>query len=229
MLSKNDAIKTLQGIMTETQDDHRIEKIEGYILKIEGISEEQFAEIATRSLGENAGVQDFINWVDNRLNHELVGTGFIELNDMVSYNIAGSKQDTIALHVIPEHVSTTDIRNMGPYLVDALEQLSMQIESGEIEGVENVFAVSHILRIKKLQDGFRELGFEVGKADEAFQEHFKNPYQANLKVATMLSDEWKELKEEFKSRQPQIDVYANAKKNQEAPAEQDQSDDNEDR
>ena len=45
----------------------------------------------------------------------------------------------------------------------------------------------------------------------------------------MLSDEWKELKEEFKSRQPQIDVHANAKKNQEAPAEQDQSDDNEDR
>lgn len=211
MISKNESLQTLKSMIAETTDENKKTKLIGYIEKINSVTENQFYEIAKKSLGEECRIDDFIKWVNVRLNHELVGTKFVELNDMVSYNIAGSKADTIALHVVPKHVTKTDIRNMGPYLVDALNQLREKVKNNDIKGVTNIFAVSPILRAKKLQEGFRNLGFEVKKGDEAFQEHFDNPYQAEISIEKIISDEWKKIRDEYMESQPNIDVHAREK------------------
>ena len=100
---------------------------------------------------------------------------------------------------------------MGPYLVDALNQLREKVKNKEIEDITNIFAVSPILRAKKLQEGFRALGFEVKKGDEAFQEHFGNPYQAGISIEKILSDEWETIRDEYMKSQPDIDVHAREK------------------
>ena len=211
MISKKESLQTLKSMIAETTDENKKTKLIGYIEKINSVTENQFYEIAKKSLGEECRIDDFIKWVNVRLNHELVGTKFVELNDMVSYNIAGSKADTIALHVVPKHVTKTDIRNMGPYLVDALNQLREKVKNNDIKGVTNIFAVSPILRAKKLQEGFRNLGFEVKKGDETFQEHFDNPYQAEISIEKIISDEWKKIRDEYMESQPNIDVHAREK------------------
>ena len=211
MISKNECLKVLENMISNTTDENKKNKLIGYVEKINSITDDKFSEVAVRSLGENCQIEDFMKWINVRLNHELAGTEFIELNDMVSYNIAGSKADTIALHVVPKHVTKTDIRNMGPYLVDALNQLREKVKNNDIKGVTNIFAVSPILRAKKLQEGFRALGFEVKKGDEAFQEHFENPYQAEISIEKIISDEWEKIRDEYMESQPNIDVHAREK------------------
>lgn len=229
MISKNECLKVLEDMISNTTDENKKNKLIGYSAKINSITDEKFKEVAMRSLGENCHIEDFMKWINGRLNHELVGTEFIKLNDMVSYNIAGNKMDTIALHVVPKHVTTTDIRNMGPYLVDALNQLRQKVKSGEIEDVTNIFAVSDILKLRKLQEAFSLLGFDVGKGDEAFSGHFKNPYQAGISIEKILSKEWEDMRDEFCKNQPKVDVHAIAKMEQIKVDKTDQSDDSEDR
>ena len=197
MLSKKDAILTIDNLIAETEDNDKKVKLYEYKDKIEEISNEQFCEICTRSLGENGDVGTLRKWITNKLEHQLVGTKFIKLNDMVSYNIAGGTKETIALHVVPKHVTKTDIRNMGPYLVDALEQLKDKIKKEELKDVKQVFAVSDILRSRLLKKGFEELGFTYSEGAREFKEHFKNPYQAELSVEKLLSDEWEEIKNAY--------------------------------
>lgn len=135
---------------------------------------------------------------------ELQGTKFVQLNNLVSYNIAGISKDTIALHVVPAQVTTSQIRNSGSYLVDALEQLRTKLKEGDFEEVETIFAVSDILKLKLLQGYFRDLGFDVKEGEEMFRRRFKNPYQASLPKDNLLSEDWEKRKENFMKGKPTI-------------------------
>lgn len=198
MITKNQAIEVLNNYLIEVNDENEINICKELLSKIEGVSENDFSVIACRTLGKNADINEFNDWLNKKIHdHELYGTKFVELNNMISYNLAGNLKTTIALHVVPTKVSFEQIRNSGSYLVDALEQLRNMINDGEFENIETIFAVSDILKLGILQKYFNELGFKVEKADEIFRKKFKNPYQASLSKDGLMSVEWEKLKDKF--------------------------------
>ncbi len=206
MITKNQAMQIIRNYMSESTDDKKVEKCNLWLLKLSTISEKEFNEIARHTLGEDSGVNEFNSWLMQRLQgHELQGTKFVELNEFVSYNIAGSSQKTLALHIVPKHVTNKDIRNSGSYLAEALEHLRAKIKNGEFENIESVFAVSDILKLKILQGYFKELGFDIKEGEEIFKGHFRNPYQAHLSKEVLVSDEWEELKEQFMKSRPTVE------------------------
>lgn len=205
MISKAQAIQNVREYILELKDDTKIDKCKDIIKKINSISEEKFSKIVHNTLGENANIEDFKNWLVSKLKErDLHETEFTQLNEMVSYNIAGTNQNTVVLHVAPKHVTMEQIRNGGSYLVDALEQIKMKLQNGEIENIETVFAVSDILKLKSLQKDFKGLGFGITQGEERFRRRFKNPYQASLDTKTLLSDEWEEKKKKFMNGRPTI-------------------------
>lgn len=230
MLSKNECLQVINSMMTNTTDEKKKNKLIKFADKINSKSEEQLQKIAKETLGENCEIGDFQKWITDKLERKLVGTEFVELNDMVSYNIAGGEADTLALHVGPKKLSHSEIRNMGPYLVDALDQLREKVENGEIKGITNVFAVSDILKINTFREAFLELGFNYGEGDEAFKDQFKRtPYQAEILIENFMSEEWKQLRDKFMEKQPEIDVHARAKADKLSKKNQDPGDDSENR
>lgn len=206
MISKDQAIQNVREYILELKDDDKIDKCKDIIEKIYSISEEEFNKIVHNTLGENANIEDFKNWLLSKLQErDLHETEFTQLNEMVSYNIAGTNQNTVVLHVAPKHVTMEQIRNGGSYLVDALEQIKTKLQNGEIKNIETVFAVSDILKLKSLQKYFKGLGFGITQGEERFRRRFKNPYQAALDTETLLSDEWEERKKKFMDGRPTIE------------------------
>lgn len=206
MVTKNQAIEIVQNYILESKDDDKVDKCKDMLAKLNSISEEEFNKIVCRTLGENSGVNEFNSWLTSKLQeHDLQGTEFVQLNEFVSYNIAGISKSTLALHVVPTHVTTQQIINSGSYLAEALEQLRSKIKDGEFENIESIFAVSDILKLKVLQKYFKDLGFDVREGEEMFRRRFKNPYQASLDKDTLVSDEWEELKEQFMEGRPTVE------------------------
>lgn len=204
-VTKKQAIETVENYILKSQDGGKVDKCRDILAKLNSLSEEEFNKIVYRNLGENADLIAFNNWLTAKLQEpDLQGTKFVQLNDFVSYNLAGISKDTIALHVVPTQVTNKQIRNSGAYLVDALEQLKTKIKNGEFEEVETIFAVSDILKLKKLQEYFRELGFDVGEGEEMFRGRFKNPYQASLSKEFLMNEDWERLKEQFMRGKPTI-------------------------
>lgn len=205
MVTKNQAIEIVKNYILQSQDNDKVDKSKDVLAKLNSISDEEFNKIVRHTLGEKSDLNAFNNWLMTKLQEpELQGTKFVQLNDFVSYNLAGISKDTIALHVVPTQVTNRQIRNSGSYLVDALEQLKTKIRDGEFEEVETIFAVSDILKLKILQGYFRDLGFDVEEGEEMFRRRFKSPYQASLSKAVLLSEEWEELKEKFMKDKPTI-------------------------
>ena len=152
MVTKNQASEIVKNYIGQSQDEDKVDKCKYILAKLNSIPEEEFSRIVHRTLGENPDLSAFNDWLMAKLQEpELQGTKFVQLNNFVSYNIAGISKDTIALHVVPTQVTTGQIRNSGSYLVDALEQLKAKIKEGEFEKVETLFAVSDILKLKMLQ------------------------------------------------------------------------------
>lgn len=210
MVTKNQAIEMVKNYILQSQDDNKVDKCKDIIAKLNSISEDEFNKIICRTLGANPDLSSFNDWLMTKLEErDLQGTKFVQLNDFVSYNLAGISKDTIALHVVPKQVTTVQIRNSGSYLVDALEKLKAKIKDGEFEEVETIFAVSDILKLKILQGYFRDLGFDVREGEERFRRRFKNPYQASLSKDTLVSDEWEKLKEKFMKDRPTIEELEN--------------------
>ena len=206
MITKDQVNEVIKNYILQLQDENKIDKCKKMLERIELLSENEFNKIVIRTLGENADINSFSNWLMKRLEEpELQGTKFIQINDFVSYNLAGTSKNTICLHVVPKQVSTGQIRSSGTYLVDALEKLKAKIKNGEFEEVETIFAVSDILKLKILQNYFRDLGFEIREGDAMFRGRFKNPYQASLSKDFLVSDEWEELKEKFMKDRPTIE------------------------
>ena len=205
MVTKNQAIEIVKNYIGQSQDEDKVDKCKDILAKLNSIPEEEFSKIVHRTLGKNSDLSAFNDWLMAKLQEpELQGTKFVQLNNFVSYNIAGISKDTIALHVVPTQVTTGQIRNSGSYLVDALEQLKAKIKDGEFEEVETIFAVSDILRLKMLQGYFRDLGFDVKEGEEMFRRRFKNPYQASLPKDNLLSEDWEKRKENFMKGKPTI-------------------------
>lgn len=204
MLSKNEAIETVSKLMISTDDEMKKNLYATYLEKINSVTDEELAEVAEKTLGKNSGVLEFEVWLQEKAERHIRSNDFIKLNDFVSYNIAVDRQDTLALHVVPKHVTQEEIRKSGTYLVDALEQIIEKINNGEIKDIETIFAVSDILKLRVLQNNFSRLGFKVERGEEAFREHFKNPYQASLQVKYLLSKEWQKIKDEFMTTQLSI-------------------------
>ena len=205
MVTKNQAIEIIKNYVLQLQDTKKVDKCNDVITRINSMSDEEFGEIVRHTLGEKSDLDAFNNWLMKKLQEpELQGTKFVQLNDFVSYNLAGTSKDTISLHVVPKHVTNSQIRSSGSYLVDALEKLKAKIRDGEFEEVKTIFAVSDILKLKKLQGYFRDLGFDVGEGEEKFRGRFKNPYQASLSKSALMSEEWEELKEKFMQGKPTV-------------------------
>lgn len=205
MVTKNQAIEIVKNYIGYSQDEEKVDKCKDILAKLNSIPEEEFNKIVHHTLGENPDLSAFNDWLMAKLQEpELQGTKFVQLNNLVSYNIAGISKDTIALHVVPAQVTTSQIRNSGSYLVDALEQLRTKLKEGDFEEVEIIFAVSDILKLKLLQGYFRDLGFDVREGEEMFRRRFKNPYQASLPKDNLLSEDWEKLKENFMKGKPTI-------------------------
>lgn len=205
MVTKNQAIEIVKNYIGYSQDEEKINKCKNMLQKLNSIAEEEFNKKVHHTLGENPDLNAFNNWLMAKLQEpELQGTEFVQLNNFVSYNIAGSSKDTIALHVVPTQVTTEQIRNSGSYLADALEQLKAKIKNGDFEEVKTIFAVSDILKLKLLQGYFRDLGFDVREGKEMFRRRFKNPYQASLPKDNLLSEDWEKRKENFMKGKPTI-------------------------
>lgn len=210
MITKNQAVEIIKNYMMQSQDEDKVNKCVNILGKLNSISEDEFNNIAYRTLGENSDLNTFNNWLMAKLQEpELQGTKFVQLNDFVSYNLAGTSQKTIVLHVVPKHVTNAQIRNGGSYLVDALEQLKVKIKSGEFKEVETIFAVSDILKLRILRGYFRDLGFDVKEGEEMFRGRFKNPYQASLSKDMLLSKDWENLKEQFMKNRKTITELKN--------------------
>ena len=205
MVTKNQAIEIVKNYIGYSQDEEKVDKCKDILAKLNSIPEEEFNKFVHHTLGENPDLSAFNDWLMAKLQEpELQGTKFVQLNNLVSYNIAGISKDTIALHVVPAQVTTSQIRNSGSYLVDALEQLRTKLKEGDFEEVETIFAVSDILKLKLLQGYFRDLGFDVREGEEMFRRRFKNPYQASLPKDNLLSEDWEKLKENFMKGKPTI-------------------------
>ena len=205
MVTKNQAIEMIKDYILQSQDNEKVDKCKDVLSKLNSMPDEEFGKIVRHTLGEKSDLNTFNNWLMAKLQEpELQGTKFVQLNDFVSYNLAGISKDTIALHVVPTQVTNRQIRNSGSYLVDALEQLKAKIRDGEFEEVETIFAVSDILKLKILQGYFRDLGFDVREGEEMFRRRFKNPYQASLSKSVLMSEEWEKLKEKFMEGKPTI-------------------------
>lgn len=206
MIRKDQAIQIVKKIISESRDEDKIDKCKDILAKINSLSEEEFSKIVNNTLEKKASIEDFESWLATKLQErDLQGTKMVQLNEMVSFNIAGINKDTVALHVVPKHVTKEQIRSCGTYLVDALEQLREKIKNGEINDVESIFAVSDILRLKPLQRHFEELGFKVEEGEEMFRRRFRKPKQASLDVKTLLSNEWEERKEQFMEGRQKIE------------------------
>lgn len=206
MVTKNQAIEIVKNYILESKDDDKVDKCKDMLAKLNSISEEEFNKIVCRTFEENSGMNEFNSWLTLKLQErDLQGTEFIQLNEFVSYNIAGISKDTLALHLVPTHVTTQQIRNSGSYLAEALEQLRSKIKEGEFANIECILAVSDILKLKVLQRYFKDLGFDVREGEEMFRRRFKNPYQASLDKDTLVSDEWEELKKQFMEGRPTVD------------------------
>lgn len=198
MVTKNQAIEIIKDYVLQLQDTKKVNRCNDVITRLNSMSDEEFDEIVRHTLGEKSDLDTFNNWLITKLKEpELQGIKFVQLNDFVSYHLAGTSKDTISLHVVPTHVTNSQIRSSGSYLVDALEKLKVKIRDGEFEEVKTIFAVSDILKIKKLQGYFRDLGFNVAEGEERFRGRFKNPYQVSLSKSALMSEEWEELKEKF--------------------------------
>lgn len=198
MITRKQAIDVIQYYMIQSQDEDKIDKCKDMLAKLNTLTEIEFIGIVHTALGENADINAFYDLLIKKLQDpELQGTKFVQLNELVSYNLAGFNKGTIALHVVPIHASRSQVKYSASYLVDALEQLKVKIERGEFEQVESIFAVSDILASRALQGYFKALGFEISEGEEMFRRKFKNPYQASLPKQMLLSEEWEKLKEEF--------------------------------
>ena len=212
MISRDQAIQNVREYILKLKDDDKIDKCKDIIKKINSMSEEEFSKIVHDTLGENTNIENFKNWLVSKLKErDLHEKEFTQLNDMVSYNIAGENQNTVLLHLVPKHVTKKQIKNIGSYLVDALEQIKIKLQNGEIKNVDTVFAVSDILKVKSLQKDFKGLGFRITQGEERFRRRykFKNPYQASLDTETLLSDEWEEIKKDFMDGRPTIEELRN--------------------
>ena len=202
MLAKNQVIDIIKNYMLQSQDENTIKKCQEMIEKLYPMPEDEFKKIVYNTLGENPDITSFNNWLMGRLNEpEHRHTDFIQLNRFASYNIAGH---TAVLHVVPEHVTLKQIRNSGTYLVDALEQIKALIQKEELGRIDTIFAVSDILKIRQLQEIFKDLSFNVEKGDRRFTGRFKNPYQASLPTEILLSEEWEKTKQQFMEKKPTI-------------------------
>ena len=206
MLLKNDAISILEKIKNEENQ----EKIEKYKEKINNLSDEAWGQfLEAKSIKTVVELEKFANIL---LRQE---DKFVNLNNLVSFGISGA---TMHIHLVP-----TDVRSMfnnkghnqaKQSLIDALEKIQDLLIQEEFKEIENIFAISPILRGRIIKM-FDELAFstetvnmEDVKDDSQYANYakFYNMFKgkgrmlgwASISRKKLLSPEWNELKENIK-------------------------------
>ena len=207
MIKKEDAIIVLEGLMNNDNES----KVKIYLEKIRQMTDEQWQQFL------NSKSIDSIEEIERIANELLARRADQEikpLNDLISYGISGN---TIHIHVVPDDLhsmlSSKGMQEGTRYLIDALEQIKQLIQSEEYGYIENVFAVSPIMR-RPITDIFERLGFatKTKKMEEVpndedlkyFYEMFKGKGKklgrAILTREQLLSEEWEQLKNSKKAK-----------------------------
>ena len=192
MFNRKEAINVIEN-QVKQKNNANIEKYQEILKKINSMSDEEFEHIVKQRIGENITIEMLSTWLNTQMK-EQTKNEFIKLNNIVSYHVI---HETIALHVVPNKITTKQARDSGIYLADALEKIRCKMQEGSFTDVATIFAVSDLLKLNSLQKNFKELGFQIEKGDQKFKKIFKNPYQASLSREFLLSDEWKDLKDKF--------------------------------
>ena len=200
MFTRQEAINVIENQIKQ-KNNVNIEKYQEILNKINSMSDEEFEHIAKQRIRENITIEMLSTWLNTKMK-EQTKNEFIKLNNMVSYHIT---HETITLHVVPQKITTKQVRDSGIYLADALEKIRFKMQEGSFTGATTIFAVSDLLKLNSLQKNFKDLGFQIEKGNQKFKKIFKNPYQARLSKEFLLSDQWKDLKDKFVEGKPIIE------------------------
>lgn len=137
----------------------------------------------------------------------------IQLNDLINYGCNGN---TLHIHVIPEDVHSMlnrkglEIAKLK--LIDALEKIQVLLqENTNLSNIDKIYAVSPILRkpiinmFDELDFKTKSLDFEIAQEDEELK-RFCQMFKGSKKIGSayiskekLLSREWNELKDKYKS------------------------------
>lgn len=205
-MEKEDVIAVLNKIKTKENSD----KIDMYIARAKSMDEEQWScFLQSKNIQTLGDLEEMVNMILNQRENE--NNEFVNLNDIVMY---GNSGDTIHIHLIPKDARNLFNGNGFKYvkaqLIDALEKISVLLETEEYKEVKQVYAVSGLIR-KSVGEMFDSLGFDVkvkrikeARQDEelsVFTDRFKEQKalgRAKISKEKLLSEEWKELKDKSK-------------------------------
>jgi len=199
-IKKEDAIKILISLRNE-QNQTKIDKYIEKVSCMDELSWEKFIEESSINT-----IEDLIKKA-RELTEE--NDEMIELNDLVKY---GFKRTTIHIHVVPSDVhnmlSREGLKIAKQKLIDALEKIQQLLKENEkLKDVENVYAVSSILR-KPIINIFEDLNYEIkvlkgeeAKKDEELRFFYETMFKgskmlgrASISKEKLFSEKWNELK-----------------------------------
>lgn len=191
--SKEEAKQILENMIT---DDNEL-VVNNLMVLLNKMSVDNWNELVTKNGINSENINEFL--ADKILAEK---TRFNPLNDLISYGISGN---TIHIHVIPkdakEFFNHDGLSKANLDIIDALDKIKTMLKNDEIKNINNIFAVSPILKIRKLQEMFRNLNFAVSETtNKYFLDKFpaaKSVYQAILTRDMIFTEEWEQNKEKI--------------------------------